>query len=650
MTRIFSFSLPIFTLLFFLSFLSACDSHKLPVVETTAGLKPENTLSSVENVQNPIETGTLPSTQTTTTDGTDDSQSSPLEDEIDSSPDPLDYLLGLRSITIDLSSRQPDGSESSLQIAIDNKGDMVVKSIQPVYSQVPTLAPNNTPGKVDSPKASVSSEVLVVGGKAYQKNDELAAIFDVDPWMTTPVDEDFISTLSTILHGANGVALWLDILPEGSLTAAGDDSVGGFAAHKYTVKGTVQEQEITGTLWYEPESGALIKADLVVPGALYNLGMENPTGQYTVKLETKKSNIAEVVLPAAPVLPTDVALAPTALPKEVNLPAEGVSSPPAIAATYPVDMTSGMGGMFGKLETSPGKVWLGLINTGIQEVDAASGTISQTIPMPEVNRFWDIKHDGKYLWVLASKENASEADGLYVIDPGTKAIVKEWHDFKDGDFGWQPVALGLSPGMIWVANKIINTGTLEEIPMGKGFVLPVQAHFAYDGKQWMWANGSRCDGCGHDLWMFDSADPATVKDDNGTGEANASTMNMPLITGGGKMWVGAFKNTKTVNWIYVSDTYLSGYDFNKTDKPSVSVDVSGEVGDPNWITSMTAGSRFLWLFGSAYTPPTLFYHDLNSGKVLGKLPLETYALSDMSFDGKDLWVLGMDKLIRISQP
>ena len=40
----------------------------------------------------------------------------------------------------------------------------------------------------------------------------------------------------------------------------------------------------------------------------------------------------------------------------------------------------------------------------------------------------------------------------------------------------------------------------------------------------------------------------------------------------------------------------------------------------------------------------------NHGKVLGKLPLDTYGLSDMAFDGKDLWVLGMDKLIRISQP
>ena len=69
----------------------------------------------------------------------------------------------------------------------------------------------------------VTYEFFVVGGKAYQPNDQLTQMFDVDPWMITPVDEDFISTLSGILHSADGIALWLDILPEGSLTAAGDE-------------------------------------------------------------------------------------------------------------------------------------------------------------------------------------------------------------------------------------------------------------------------------------------------------------------------------------------------------------------------------------------------------------------------------------------
>ena len=80
------------------------------------------------------------------------------------------------------------------------------------------------------------------------------------------------------------------------------------------------------------------------------------------------------------------------------------------------------------------------------------------------------------------------------------------------------------------------------------------------------------------------------------------------------------------------------------------MEVTGEVGDPSFITSMVAGNRFLWLFGMSVQPPVLYYHDLNTGKVLGKVPVDSYGLFDMAFDGKDLWVLGMDKLVRITQP
>ena len=153
-----------------------------------------------------------------------------------------------------------------------------------------------------------------------------------------------------------------------------------------------------------------------------------------------------------------------------------------------------------------------------------------------------------------------------------------------------------------MANKIINTDTLEEEKQGKGFVLPAEAWFAYDGQKWMWASGSRCDGCKHDLWMFDSSNPAKIKDEDGTGEAGAATMGMPLTAATGKIWVSALKNIKTVNWIYTSDAYIDGYDLNKTDKPTASVEITGELGDSGSILALEAGNRFLWLFGSTSTP------------------------------------------------
>jgi hypothetical protein len=579
----------------------------------------------------------------------DEAQFSAAYEEIKKRKDPVDLLLDLRSISINLMVTRPDNSTGSIHIDIDVHGNMHIVNKMAPDMETPDVPENSTLPKDTRIEKKVIDEILVVDGKSYYPNNLLDQ-FIVTPWMSSPIDTNYISTLSNILHGKDSLPVWLDRLPAGSLTDAGDENVGGYSAYKYAVKGTVEGQMITGTLWYEPVSGALIKADLIVPAVLYEFDKENVKGQLTAKLETKKSNIPEVKLPAAPVLPTDEALVPTAVPKEVKLPAEGVSSPPVIGATYPVDMSAGMGGMGGALSTSLGKVWLGLARVGIQEIDANTGNKLQTVPLPDITRFWDVKHDGRYLWVLASKENASEADGLYVIDPAAKSVVKEWHEFKDGDYGWQPTRLGLSPGKIWVANKIIDTATLEEVNMGKGFVLPAEARFAYDGQKWMWATGSRCDGCKHDLWMFDSANPAAIKDKDGTGEAGAATMGMPLTATKGKMWVSVLKNIKTVNWVYTSDAYIDCYDLNKTDKPTASFEITGELGDSGSIAALEAGSRFLWLFGSSYNPPTLFYHDLQSGKVLGKLPLETFALIDMAFDGKDLWVLGMDKLIRISQP
>jgi hypothetical protein len=636
----------IFLSLVLILFSASCSTPKVTTdqIEHTAGKAAATATSITDSTKSGESVEPTEGVETV-----DEAQFSALITELHKRKDPLNMLLDMRSISIKLSINRPDGSSGTMQIDIDENGNMHIINEMAPEVEVPAVPENSTLPKDTTIEKKVIDEILVVDGKAFHPNNLLDE-FLVDPWMSNPVDNNYLTSLSIFLHGKDGPALWLNRLPEGSLNDAGDDSVGGFNAYKYAVQGMVEGKEITGYIWYEQDTNALIKADLVIPAALYEYSNENPQGQFTVKLETKKSNIPVIKLPAAPILPTEKAMSPTAVQKEADLPADSVSSPPAIAAFYPLDMSTGMGGIFGTLETSPGKVWIGLVNNGIQEWDANSGSVIRTIPIPEITVFWDLKFDGKNLWALASKENMSEADGLYVIDPAAGKIVKEWHEFKQGDFGWQPVRLGLSSGKIWVANKIIDTTSLEEIPMGKKFVLPTQAHFAFDGQKWMWASGSRCEGCGHDLWMFDSTEPEKVKDDGGTGEANASTMNMPVVMAGGKIWVGAFKNSKTVNWISTSDTYISGYDPTKTDKPSVSVDVSGEVGDPNWITSMEAGSRFLWLFGAAYKPPTLFYHDLKTGKVLGKLPIETMVINDIAYDGKDLWVLGMDKLVRVSEP
>ena len=203
-------------------------------------------------------------------------------------PDPLDHLLGLRSIIIQLTAQRPDGSNSSTQVEIDSVGNMHVK-----YS-LPALDAKLFPQGFDTSKIPTSSELFVLNGKAYQPSDQ-------DPsWMSTPMDADYLQTLYDELYGPDGVAEWLDILPDGSLVSAGQESVGGFQTDAYAVNGTVDGQAVTGKLWYEPQSDALVKAELNVPAALYDPTDKSLTGALKVNLNTQKANVPLVTLPSAP--------------------------------------------------------------------------------------------------------------------------------------------------------------------------------------------------------------------------------------------------------------------------------------------------------------------------------------------------------------
>jgi hypothetical protein len=203
-------------------------------------------------------------------------------------PDPLDHLLGLRSIIIQLTAQRPDGSNSSTQVEIDSAGNMHVK-----YS-LPALDAKLFPQGFDASKIPASSELFVLNGKAYQPNAQ-------DPaWTSAPMDANYLQTLYDELYGPDGVAEWLDILPDGSLVSSGQESVGGFQTDAYTVNGAVDGQAVTGKLWYEPQSDALVKAELNVPAALYDPTDKSLTGALKVSLDTRKADVPLVTLPNAP--------------------------------------------------------------------------------------------------------------------------------------------------------------------------------------------------------------------------------------------------------------------------------------------------------------------------------------------------------------
>lgn len=213
-------------------------------------------------------------------------------------PDPLDHLLALHSIQINLGISQPDGGSSSIQIATDQTGNMDVKfiGIAPAASDLPK--------GFDLKALKTDSELLVVGGKAYLHNDQ-------DPnWMSSPMDDNYPQSLAQELHGMDGPALWLNILPPGSIQPAGQETVGGFAVDKYVVNGKIDNQVISGTLWEEPQSDALIQADLHVPGALLSDPGQPQPGELHIVLKVQKADVPAITLPPAPPATAEPTTAP----------------------------------------------------------------------------------------------------------------------------------------------------------------------------------------------------------------------------------------------------------------------------------------------------------------------------------------------------
>jgi hypothetical protein len=203
-------------------------------------------------------------------------------------PDPLDRLLAMRSIKFNLTSLKWDGSSHSIDVEIDSAGNMHVKHSPPVID--PALLPNGFDPKMLPP----SHEVYVVDGKAYHLSEQ-------NPdWITTPVYENYIQMLAQEMHGPDGPAIWLDMLPAGSIHAAGKDNVGGFGADKYTVNGQIDGQSISGTIWFEPQADALVQAELHIPASLLSDPTQPQKGELKISLNAQKANVPLVSLPAAP--------------------------------------------------------------------------------------------------------------------------------------------------------------------------------------------------------------------------------------------------------------------------------------------------------------------------------------------------------------
>lgn len=523
-------------------------------------------------------------------------------------PDPLNNLLSLRGIRFSLTSVRSDGTSRSISGEIDAVGSMRLTYAKPENS-LQEIDPELT-----GIMPAMTYEIYLINGTAYTSAE-------VDPaWADRPLDPDYLPVLSSQLHSLDGFTLWLDMLPAGSLQPAGSEKVGGFAAEKYMVNGLIGDQPITGALWYEPSTHSLIQAELHVPAALDSDPETPESGEILITLSTEKVEVQPL-----PVLTNQTS---QGAPAEVNTPpTQTALTEPTIINTYQVsDMPYHPGGAEGIVLALPNGIWTVDLFSGLQQFDPQTGNLVKKVPL-DAKYYFDLKYDGERLWVLASKEESGFADILYGLDLPSGNVAASIPVTKQGIYNQSPIHLGYSPGRIWVNFGVVDTETYEYTIFPDG--LPSEAAFAFDGKRWMWITGSWCQGCGHDLWIFDTLNLPETKDDENSGVLETGVLGNPLTLAGGRIWVVA---------VYYTDDgpsyFLDGYDLDQTASPVMHVDVTAEVEDDSGDLHLAADDNRLWLAADG----VLTYFDALTGEKMGSLEVGEY-ISSMSFDGADLWVL-----------
>jgi hypothetical protein len=200
-------------------------------------------------------------------------------------PDPLNNLLELHSVKITLAALRPDGTSRSIQVEIDDVGNMHLQ-----YT-LPAINISDLPENLDFSEVQTGYEIFMIDGKAFSPSESDQS------WLTNPVNTDFAPVLSSQFHSLEGFTTWLDMLPAGSLQATAGETVGGFSTDKYLINGTIGGQQITGALWYDQPTHSLVKAELHIPGVL-DSSPENPeTGEILITLTAEKTQIPLVSLP-----------------------------------------------------------------------------------------------------------------------------------------------------------------------------------------------------------------------------------------------------------------------------------------------------------------------------------------------------------------
>jgi hypothetical protein len=326
--------------------------------------------------------------------------------------------------------------------------------------------------------------------------------------------------------------------------------------------------------------------------------------------------------------------------------------------TYPGDFLNGVyGGAEGVMLVLPGQIWTASDFVGIQQWDPQTGKLVKTIPNTVENDFSDIKYDGQQLWDYAIVQSASgDADAtgvLYVVNPVQGELVKKIDipNDKKTDISNNSAMgfpnIGVSPGEIWVKDRLIDTQTFDPILFPWNFVFS-DPHFAYDGQGQMWIQAEPCPDCSYSIWIYDARDPTKPLGKGGTAGLTSNpdlTTHHNLIFAGGKMWATAEYQKKPGQ---NEDDYweLLAYDIQNSAKPVIKTDISTEMKGRYGGEILAADNHVIWLAPNDNNGK-VYYYDQTNGLLLGSLHVGAL-IYNMQFDGQSLWVMdnehGLEKI------
>ncbi len=195
-------------------------------------------------------------------------------------PDEIDALLALRSVRITLKiDREGDGSRE-LAAEIDGAGNMRIANIS-------TGTENNLPEEMYVGMSAVQHEFIIAAGQAYRRDGEGGQ------WAPAPGLADY---LERSLRGSEGPGLWMR-LAQDARQPRGSEEAGGFRTQHYAFSKLIDVDTASGDLWVDEASGALVRAELEIPGVLFthsNGGVHYPV---KITLEVVPAEVEPVKLP-----------------------------------------------------------------------------------------------------------------------------------------------------------------------------------------------------------------------------------------------------------------------------------------------------------------------------------------------------------------